>query len=130
VFHNAAPGQLTATISHPLPPCCLQASQHLCWEGDLLQDSEFANVQYFMDTTNICASYLRSHYFLSNPLVVVLLETYREMEARRNSAETNIRATLQGMDQRPKMEKVFPKMAHRRDSDAGQSRRRLVRFCR
>jgi len=33
-------------------------------------------------------------------------------------------------DQKSKKEKVVPKMARRRGSDVGQSRRRCVRFCR
>jgi len=39
-------------------------------------------------------------------------------------------ATPQGLDQKSKMEEVVPKMARRRASDAGQSRRRWVRSCR
>jgi len=41
----------------------------------------------------------------------------------------NSRATPQGLDQRSKME-VVPKIARRKGSDAGQSRRRLVKSCR
>jgi len=36
----------------------------------------------------------------------------------------NSRVTTQGLNQRPKMEEVMPKMARRRGSDARQSRRR------
>jgi len=41
----------------------------------------------------------------------------------------NSRATPQVLDQRLKIKEVVPKMARRRGSDAGQSRRRWVRFC-
>jgi len=41
----------------------------------------------------------------------------------------NCQATPQGLDQKSKIELV-PKMMHRRDSDAGQSRRRWVGSCR
>jgi len=56
-------------------------------------------------------------------VVVMLPDLFRRMAAWRNSTETNSRATPQGLDQRSKM-KVVPKMAHRRGSNAGQSRRR------
>jgi len=42
----------------------------------------------------------------------------------------NSRATPQGLGQRLKMEELVPKMARRRGSDAGQSRRRWVVSCR
>jgi len=42
----------------------------------------------------------------------------------------NSRTTPQGLDQKSKMEKVEPKMARLRGSDAGQSRRRWVKSCR
>jgi len=57
-------------------------------------------------------------------VVVVLPDPFRGMGAWRNSTETNSRAMPQGLDQRSKMEEVVPKMARRRGSDAGQSRRR------
>jgi len=56
-------------------------------------------------------------------VVVVLLDPFRGMGAWRNSMETQQSATPQGLDQRSKME-VVPKMARRRGSDAGHSRKR------
>jgi len=50
----------------------------------------------------------------------------RDVGGRRIPQRLNSRATLQGLDQRSKME-VVPKLAHRRGSDAGKSRRRWVR---
>jgi len=56
-------------------------------------------------------------------LVVVLPDPFRLMGAWRNSTETQQSGHAQGLDQRSKME-VVPKMARRRGSDAGQSRKR------
>jgi len=45
--------------------------------------------------------------------------------ARRNTPRrSNSLATPQDLDQKSKMEKVVPKMVHRRGSDAEQSRKR------
>jgi len=47
-----------------------------------------------------------------------------EWECRGTPRKPNSRASPQGLDQRSKMDEVVPKMARRRGSDAGQSRRR------
>jgi len=49
------------------------------------------------------------------------------VEVRRNSEKTLHQATLQGLDQRSKMEEVVPKMARQRNSNAIQFRKRWVR---
>jgi len=54
-------------------------------------------------------------------IVVVVLGTPRR---------PNSRATPQGLDQRPKLEEVVPKMVRQRRSGVGQSWRRWIRFCR
>jgi len=58
----------------------------------------------------------------------VLPDSFGGMGAWRNSTETNSLATLQGLDQKSKMEEVVPNMAHWRGSDVGQSRRRSRRL--
>ena len=57
-------------------------------------------------------------------VVVVLPDPFRGMGARRNSAETNSRATPQGLDHRSRIEREEPKIDLRRGSEARQSRRR------
>jgi len=57
-------------------------------------------------------------------VVVVLPYPFRGMGAWRYSTETQQSDHNPGLDQRSKMEEVVPKMARRRGSDAGQSRRR------
>jgi len=48
--------------------------------------------------------------------------------ARWNFTETSSRVTPQGLGQRSKT-KVVPKMARRRGSDAGQTRKRWISYC-
>jgi len=64
--------------------------------------------------------------FSINTVMVVLPDPFRGMEAWRNSKETQQsgQAPSQGLDQRSKMEEVMPKIARRRGSDAGQSKKR------
>jgi len=61
---------------------------------------------------------------------VVLPDPLRGMGRGGTPGKSNSLATPQGLDQRSRMEEVVAKMAHRRGSDAGQSRSRWVRSCR
>jgi len=60
---------------------------------------------------------------------VVLPDPFRGMGHGETPRRPNSRGTPQGLDQRSKMKEVVPKMARRRGSGAGQSRRRRVRSC-
>jgi len=63
-------------------------------------------------------------------LVVVLPTPSEEWERGGTPWRPNSRATPHGLDKSSKMEEVVPKMARRRGSDAGLSRRRWIRSCR
>jgi len=62
--------------------------------------------------------------------VVELPNPFRGMEARTSSnRDPTIEPRSHGLDQRSTMEEVVSKMARRRSSDAGWSRRRWVKSC-
>jgi len=112
-FGPTRPGIEPKTMTHPL--CYLETKSFL--QFSLLPDS-------FGFLRKNAPSHLVRCKLSRMVVVVVPPDPFRGMGRGGTTRRPSSRATPQGLDQRSKMEEVVPKMARRRGSDAGQSRKR------